>query len=120
MGANHSRSDNRCSDNVTDGHVVTGQGGGNSAASAAANPHTVAQKPASEYITVRDYFAAHALIATIQRLGPIVKVDGTGPLYVLPDNPAVTREDGQQIRAAVAMLAYEYAAAMVAERAKGK
>ena len=74
------------------------------------------QPPFSSGMSLRDYFAAQALAAMIQRLGPIVKVEGTGPLTLMPDHPAVSEEDGRQIRRAVAMVAYEYADAMVKER----
>lgn len=74
---------------------------------------------------LRDYFAAKAMQALIGRLGPIVKVEGTGAIRfdggvaaVLPDNPAVNEEAGRQIRNAIAILAHEYADAMLAERAK--
>jgi len=74
--------------------------------------------PAESGMTLRDYFAAHAMAATLQRLGPIVKVVDTGSLALMPDHPAVTEEDGRQIRRALAELAYEYADAMLIEREK--
>jgi hypothetical protein len=67
-------------------------------------------------MSLRDYFAAKAMQATIARLGPIVKVDGTGSLHLMPDNPAVTEEDGRQVRQAVAIVAYDYADAMLKAR----
>lgn len=81
-----------------------------------ANPGEWASAPAG--MSLRDYFAAQAMAATIQRLGPIVKVVDTGSLTLMPDNPAVSEEDGRQIRRALADVAYAYADAMLAEREK--
>ena len=71
--------------------------------------------PAIKGMSFRDYFAAQAMGAMIQRLGPIMKINGTGG-QIMPDSPAVTEDDGRQIRAAVAEVAYRYADAMLTAR----
>lgn len=80
---------------------------------------------AQDGMTLRDYFAAKAMQASIARLGPIVKVERTGTFClgedayeVLPQNPAVSEEAGRQIRNALAEMSYQYADAMLKERSK--
>lgn len=68
-----------------------------------------------EGMKLRDYFAAHAMKAMIEKF-PIVKY--RDPKETAPSVPLVTKEQGEEIRSAIAKVAYEYADAMIEERDK--
>ena len=67
-------------------------------------------------MSLRDYFAAHALIALIGRLGPLIKQEYDGPRPLPIDGPTVSENSGEHLRWALATVAYKYADAMLEAR----
>lgn len=67
-------------------------------------------------MSLRDWFAGQAMSAYIGRLGPMIRVEGTGTLTLRLAMPGITEEDGRQIINAIVGVAYRYADAMLAAR----
>lgn len=67
-------------------------------------------------MSLRDYFAAQALIANIQRFPMVKEFD---PNNVAPHMPTVSPDTGAEVRRGIARLSYDYADAMLAERQRG-